>query len=155
MKTQFIQKRFHSPDDIESIWQLLYPKHFINTLLIHHIKQQGEDEIAHVASIMRHGLTHHSDDDLSSSNKHIALINDRIKTSKISDIFKSFQNEDGFDVEPKFILIEGAPGMGKTTLCKEIASQWAKGELLKDTKIVFLIYLRDPEVQKICDLKDL
>ena len=160
MKTQFKQKRFHSPDDIDSIWQILYPKHFINTLLIHHVKQQGEAEIVKVASIMRHGLMHRCDDDLSSPIKHIALINDQIyqkeiKTSKISDIFESVKMEDGYDVEPKLILIDGAPGMGKTTLCKEIAYQWANGGLLKDTKLVFLLYLRDPAVQKIYDLKDL
>jgi len=52
-------------------------------------------------------------------------------------------------MEPKLILIDGAPGMGKTTLCKEIAYQWANEELLKNTTIVFLLVLRNPAVQKI------
>ena len=41
------QTRFHSPDanDIDSIWQLLYPEHFINVLLIHHLKQRYQKDI--------------------------------------------------------------------------------------------------------------
>ena len=76
------------------------------------------------------------------------------KSIKISDIFEPFQDKDDSIIEPKYILIDGAPGMGKTTLCKEIAYQWANGELLIGTKIVFLLFLRDPAMQKIHDLKD-
>ena len=131
-----------------------------------------EKEIIDIATIMRHGLT---------LNKNNLIMNDdsvdnvnalglleyftthtkseenlkSIKTSEISDIFRSFENSEGFFVDPRYILIEGAPGMGKTTLCKEIAYQWAKGYLLKDTKLLFLIYLRDPAISNIKDLEDL
>ena len=76
------------------------------------------------------------------------------KNLKISEMFQSFQDKDGSIIEPKFILIDGAPGMGKTTLCKEIACQWAKGDLLKDTKMVFLLFLCEPEIQNMYDLND-
>ena len=198
LKTQSKQKRFHSPDDIESIWQLLYPQHFVNTLLIHHIKRQGEKEIAEVASAMSDGIIDHYDslstkfmhlstiviDQLDSKNlkKEISKISSymrgglvdhlnslsilfkhllrkrhdqlNFKTSKISDIFEPFQGRNGTIETPKFILIDGAPGMGKTTLCKEIACQWANGVLLEDIKMVFLVILRDPGIQRIHDLKD-
>ena len=160
MKTQCKQKRFHSPDDIDGIWQLLYPEHFINVLLIHHIKQRTEKDIENVASSMMDGLMLY-DDDLSFQffKQFFPSIvgqyyQKRFKTSKISDIFELVQNEDGTTKEPKLILIDGAPGMGKTTLCKEIAYQWAEGALLKDTKLVFLLFLPDPRVQRIHDLKD-
>ena len=162
MKAQYIRTRFHSPDghDIDSVWQNLHPKHFINSLLIHHIKQRDKKDIEEVASIMRVGLMDYNDSISTITFKNILrLMEDKLyhrkfETIKISNMFESFKSEDGSIIEPKFILIDGAPGMGKTTLCKEIAYQWAKGELLKDTNIVFLLFLRDPAVQNMHDLND-
>ena len=57
--------------------------------------------------------------------------------------------------EPRSILIEGAPGIGKTILSKEIAFQWAKGLLLLNKVLLFLLFLRDPLVQRITSLKGL
>ena len=56
---------------------------------------------------------------------------------------------------PKRILIEGAPGIGKTVLAKEIAYQWATNEILIEIKIVFLLCLRDPHLQTITTTKQL
>ena len=128
-----------------------------------------EKEIFDVATIMRHGLTLSRDDILTgniSDNYTPGLLEyfaTSIKSEKsklnesnvISDIFKPIKNSDGLTTVPKFILIEGAPGMGKTTLCKEIAYQWAKQSLLKDTKLLFLLHLRDLDISKIKMLKDL
>ena len=73
------------------------------------------------------------------------------ETLTISDIFLPLKNNEN----SRIILIEGAPGMGKTTLCKEIAYQWVKRRLLQDVKLLFLVYLRDLSIFRINDLTDL
>ena len=50
---------------------------------------------------------------------------------------------------PKRILIDGAPGIGKTVLAKEIVYCRATKEILTEIKVVFLLYLRDPQLQEI------
>ena len=49
--------------------------------------------------------------------------------------------------EQKKLLIEGAPGCGKSTLSQHICHQWAKGELFQEYKQVILVRLREQEVQ--------
>ena len=130
-----------------------------------------EREIVNVVTIMRHGLTFNknnsvmqgSNDDVDTlslleyfaphAKSEVSLMKP-LETNKISDIFQSFEN-DCSTIVPKFILIEGAPGMGKTILCKEIAYQWAKQCLLQDTELLFLIHLRDLAITNIKHLKEL
>ena len=77
-----------------------------------------------------------------------------LQTHTLSDIFEPFQQSDGTTITPQVIIIDGAPGMGKTTLSKEMAYQWAKSHLLNDTKLVFFVYLRDPNLQKVLNLEN-
>ena len=56
---------------------------------------------------------------------------------------------------PQFILIEGAPGMGKSMLLREIAYMWGEKKLLKTFKLVLLVCLRNPGVQQIRSASDL
>lgn len=88
---------------------------------------------------------------------HSKMARRKTKSSKdIADIFAPFDDSDS-DTSPTTILIEGAPGIGKTTLSKEIAFQWAEGTLglLSKMVFVFLLFLIDPLVQKISNLTDL
>ena len=64
-------------------------------------------------------------------------------SKNISDIFVPFTASDGLTINPCIILIEGAPGIGKTVLTKEIAFQWANNKLLGDKKILLLLFLRE------------
>ena len=57
--------------------------------------------------------------------------------------------------ENKVILIEGGPGMGKSTLAIQICKCWADGELLEEYDAVILLPLRDPEIQAASSIGDL
>ena len=76
-------------------------------------------------------------------------------TKNMSDIFVPFTVNDGLTINPCIILIEGAPGIGKTVLAKEIAFQWAKHKLLNDKKIVLLIFLRECNFNNIKSVENL
>ena len=53
------------------------------------------------------------------------------------------------------VLLEGAPGCGKSTLSVYICQQWEKGQLFNQFQLVILIRLRDPAVQNAKGLVDL
>ena len=63
-------------------------------------------------------------------------------TKNVSDIFLPIVLSDGSSVD-LYVLIEGAPGIGKTVLAKEIAYQWANNELLRSNKLLLLVLLRE------------
>ena len=56
---------------------------------------------------------------------------------------------------PQVVLIEGAPGVGKTTFAWHQCRQWAEGRLLQDYSIVLLLPLRDNNIRQISSLPGL
>ena len=53
------------------------------------------------------------------------------------------------------VLVEGAPGVGKTTLSWEICKRWSEGNLFKQYSLLLLLRLRDESVQSAQTLMDL
>ena len=53
------------------------------------------------------------------------------------------------------VLIEGAPGVGKTTFSWEFCKKWGKGEILKDHSLLLLLPLRDNNLKGAKTLSDL
>ena len=68
---------------------------------------------------------------------------------ELEDIFKETEGQ------RKVILLEGAPGCGKSTLSVYICQQWEKGQLFNQFKLVILIRLRDPAIREAKGLADL
>ena len=104
----------------------------VSVALIHHEGEQTQQELInmsmHDASVVEKLSLHHP----------------RV-TKRIIDIFKSSY---------KRILIEGAPGIGKTILSREIAYCWAKDKILIDKKL-FLLLIRDPHLHCVKSINDL
>ena len=150
LKSHYIQTRFTSEG---GEWPPDQPKHFTSLTLIHHKDGRTQDEIIAIAEATRSGDI----DAIMSSTceqnsfKEANMLFSRSKTSKdIKEIFAASEGQ-----EPRSILIEGPPGIGKTVMSKEISVQWANGLLLINEILVFLICLKDPLVQQIRSLKDL
>ena len=55
----------------------------------------------------------------------------------------------------KVILIEGAPGAGKSTLAWDICQKWGSGELFQEYSNIVYIQLRDPSTHLAKDLAEL
>ena len=72
----------------------------------------------------------------------------------IQDVLK--HNDDNSAIK---VVVDGPPGVGKTTLCHKLCNMWAKNELKKCSfDLVFLLPLRDERVssaENICDLVSL
>lgn len=72
------------------------------------------------------------------------VLNKSIITKEIGELLAPLQ----VGSDPQFVLIEGAPGIGKSLLLQEIAYRWGKRNLLQEFKLVLLLCLRDPAVQQ-------
>ena len=53
------------------------------------------------------------------------------------------------------VLVEGAPGVGKTTFAFELCKQWARGEILQEWGVVVIIKLRDQRIRTAQTIDDL
>ena len=129
-----------SPDD----WPNIELKHFTSVALIHYKKGHNKrEEIEVIADIQHKGKI--------SLTEPLGNVNLTKTTKDISEIFAPMETSNVF---PRTILIEGAPGIGKTTLSKEIVFQWSKNNLLNHKKLVILVFLRDPKAQRIRSLTE-
>ena len=73
-------------------------------------------------------------------------------TKDIAEILAPLEKKSS---KPPFILVEGAPGIGKSSLLKEIAYLWGTKQVLQRFKLVLLVCLRDPAVQQMSSIDDL
>ena len=86
------------------------------------------------------------------------LNNIMMKSSRLSSADMPLTLADVLNVEEeenKVILIEGAPGMGKSTLAIKMCKCWADDELLEEYDTVILLPLRNPKIQAAKSVKDL
>ena len=140
MQKSYIESRHNISNDE---WPPYQPEHY-TTLALIHVEKHTSTEVISVSK------------ELASKGK----IEDKVLQHHDNDIYyqsKSITEIFSYDLHTgrNLVLIEGAPGIGKTILSKEIVFQWASNTLLQHKKLVFLLFLRDPNLKNVNTLEDL
>lgn len=76
-----------------------------------------------------------------------------MKVKEPIEFEKVLENDSGKSV--RYVLVEGAPGVGKSTFAWELCKQWDKIDVLKKFLLVLIVRLRDKQVQMATTLSDL
>ena len=143
-------------------WPPQMTKEYTPLVLLHHEDEHTIKDVTTITKALHKGAI--SDVVSATSSEPIAKrpglhshdkLGEALKASKtttdISEILAPLEVSD----KAQTILIEGAPGIGKTILLKHIAYSWAEQGMLKMSELLLLVYLRDPIVQKMTSLKEL
>ena len=160
VKTVYKATRFSVAKDS---WPPEQPKKFTPLVLLHHEDEYTIKDLTTINEALHSGAINEVASrsvtstpilNLPSLHSHHKLreaIRTSKTTTKVSDILAPLE----FSDRPQTILIEGAPGIGKTILLKHIAYNWAEQGMLQNYELLLLVYLRDPAVQKMASLKEL
>ena len=106
----------------------------------------------HLAVVKKEQVSKQQADEFTKSTLH-GNIDDICKKKQEVDFTQIGKKEDG--TPAKLILVEGAPGIGKTTFSWKVCRKWAKGKILRQYRMVVLLRLRDKRVQEIKCVADL
>ena len=106
----------------------------------------------HLAVVKKEQVSKQQADEFTKSTIH-GNIDDICKKKQAVDFTEIGRKEDGSLA--KLILVEGAPGIGKTTFSWKVCRKWAKGKILQEYGLVVLLRLRDKRVQEIKCVADL
>ena len=139
----------------EETWPPDQPKNFTPLLLIHHQGQHSMKQATAVAQLIHTGDI--DDNSNHSVPKHHPKVDSHeplqevldgsTVTKELAEILAPLEHSK----DPQFILIEGAPGIGKSILLKELAYRWGNKQLLKTFKLVLLVFAQSYTVKtKVC-----
>ena len=144
-----VQTRFMVDDNT---WPLEQPTSFTPLLLIYYKGTRTPKQITAMAELMSSG-----------DIDKVALVTGEQSSMKHEKVYTSTATKEINEIlaplekskKSAFILIEGAPGVGKSVLLKEISYRWANKELIQKFELVLLICLRDPSLQQVQSVDDL
>ena len=136
LKDRYIAKRTPVYDKESS---LLYfkAKLFINIALVHkNVKTMTENDKEEMIMDRLHG--------------HVDAIQRKKTILDFSNVCKCDNGS-----LARCVLVEGAPGVGKTTFVFELCKQWARREILQEWGVVVIIKLRDQRTRTAQTINDL
>ena len=129
-------------------WPPEQPKEFTPLVLLYHEDEHYMRDVTIVAEALSSGaISDVISATMQPSLHHHDKLRDALKASKTTTEISEMLNPLEISNKPQTVLIEGAPGIGKTILLKHIAYSWAEQIILQKYELVLLIYLRDPAVQ--------
>ena len=144
----------------EDTWPPEMPDQFTPLVLIHHQRQHTKEQATEIAKIVHSGRI---TEVVSGSGNYADAHDQRVLrevlegstvTKNIAEILAPLEKDAG-PKNSRFVLIEGAPGIGKSMLMNEIAFMWSNKVHLNKFKLVLLIHLRNPIYQEVEFLDDL
>ena len=155
-----VETRFMVDDDT---WPPEQPTSFTPLLLISHKGHRTTDEVTTMAELMHGG---NIDKVTMVTGEQPAVKHTKVdgheKFHKMSDTSRATKEIEEIlaplesNMKSPFILIEGAPGIGKSVLLKDIAYKWGDNkQLLKNYELVLLVFLRDPSLRQVSSVDDL
>ena len=146
----------------ENTWPPEQPTSFTPLLLIHSKGNRTPGEVTAMAKLMHAGCISKV---ASATDDHPTVKRARLdsykKCQKVLDTNRATKEIEVIlaplveSKEASFILIEGAPGIGKSLLLKEVAYRWGKQQLLQIYELVLLVCLRDPSLRQVRSVDDL
>ena len=115
-----------------------HPKYPINLVLVHRDnKNQSSKVFIQQQELLFHG--------------NVDELLQKEKSMKIEEIGLL----DGGRTAARFVLIEGDPGIGKSTLCWQLCRLWREGKLHHEWDLMVIVELRDEDTRKASNLYDL
>ena len=111
----YIQSRYIPSDDD---WPPYHPKHYTPLTIVHYEGRCTESEVHDSAQKLK---TIEVTEKSKNSNQ--------IHHKSVKELLAPFEESTSY---PYMILIEGAPGIGKTIMSKEVAIQWANKNILRN-----------------------
>ena len=135
---------------------------FTPLVLIHHQRQRTKEQSTELAKMVHSGritevVSGASDRSSIQSQQLREVLEGSTVTKNIKDILTPLEDSTLLKKQDnlRFILIEGAPGIGKSVLMNEIACMWSKNQLLQNFRLVLLIHLRNPDFRAVMHVDDL
>ena len=92
------------------------------------------------------------EDDVVRQKTIVGKVDDVLKRKVEVDLKDVFKKTEG---QQKKVLMEGAPGCGKSTLSLHICHQWTNGQLFQEYTLVILVRLRESTIQNANTVADL
>ena len=132
VKKVYKRSKVGNPKDTK--WPPMASKHFINLVIINRETVSLDEADEYTKSLVMYG-------DLD------AILHEK-KPIELNEIAKDVP-------EDSIILVEGAPGVGKSTFAWEFCRRWERGEIAQQYQLVLLLRLRDEGMSYAKSLEDL